>query len=133
MKRSNYFNYIESHLTTLAVRIENRGKINLLDLNIYSETFFADILNMLFNLELKNLNTINQNVEGIDLVDTTNKVIAQVSSTCTKQKIESSLAKEIFKEYSGYTFKFIFRFLSPEALLSSHRRKAASALYKQNL
>lgn len=107
MKRSNYFNYIESHLTTLAVRIENRGKINLLDLNIYSETFFADMLNMLLNLELKNLNIIKQNVEGIDLIDTTNKVIAQVSSTCTKQKIESSLAKEIFKEYGGYTFKFI--------------------------
>jgi len=107
MKRSNYFNYIESHLATLAARIENRGKINLLDLNIYSETFFADMLNMLFNLELNNLNIIKQNVEGIDLVDTSNKVIAQVSSTCTKQKIEDSLKKEIFKKYNGYTFKFI--------------------------
>lgn len=107
MKRNNYFNYIESHLNTLALRIKNRGKINLLDLNIHSETFFADMLNILLNLELKNLNTIKQNVEGIDLVDTTNKVIAQVSSTCTKQKIESSLIKEIFLEFNGYTFKFI--------------------------
>ena len=43
MNRSNYFNYIEQELNTLSYRIKIRGKINLLDLNIYSETFFADL------------------------------------------------------------------------------------------
>jgi hypothetical protein len=82
MNRSYYFNYIEEKITILASRIENRGKINLLDLNIYSETFFADLLNILFYYQLVNLNIIKQNVEGIDLVDKKNKVIAQVSATC---------------------------------------------------
>jgi hypothetical protein len=88
MNRSHYFNYIEEKITILASRIENRGKINLLDLNIYSETFFADLLNVLFDYQLVNLNIIKQNVEGIDLVDKKNKVIAQVSSTCTKHNIK---------------------------------------------
>lgn len=107
MNRSYYFNYIEEKLHLLGLRIAQRGKINILDLNIYSETFFADLLNILLNLELKNLNVFKQNVEGIDLVDYKNKTIAQVSSTCTKQKIENSLSKEIFEEFAGYSFKFI--------------------------
>ncbi len=107
MNRSNYFNYIEEKIELLALRIEKRGKINLLDLNIYSETFFADLLNMLFDYQLVNLNIIKQNVEGIDLVDKKNKVIAQVSSTCTKQKVETSLKKKIFDDYKGFRFKFV--------------------------
>lgn len=107
MNRSYYFNYIEEKLNTLTVRIKKRGKLNLLDLNIFSETFFADMLNIVFGFQLKNLNIIKQNVEGIDLVDEKNKIVAQVSSTCTKQKIESSLAKDLFKKYKEYKFKFI--------------------------
>lgn len=107
MNRSNYFNYIEQELSTLSYRIKLRGKINLLDLNIYSETFFAELVSRLLGCKLKNINTIKQNTEGIDLIDENNKIIAQVSSTCTKQKIENSLAKEIFIKYPDYHFKFI--------------------------
>lgn len=107
MNRTKYFNYIEEKLHVLAYRIAERGKLNLLDLNIHSETFFADLLNMIFDFELVNLNIIKQNVEGIDLQDKKNKVIAQVSSTNTKQKIEKSLNKKIFINYPGYRFKFI--------------------------
>jgi len=107
MNRSRYFNYIEEKLELLGLRIVQRGKINILDLNIYSETFFADLLNILLSLELENLNVFKQNIEGIDLVDYKNKIIAQVSSTCTKQKIEHSLSKEIFKDFVDYRFKFI--------------------------
>lgn len=107
MNRSHYFSYVEEKLQLLGLRISQRGRINILDLNIYSETFFAELLNILLNLNLVNLNVFKQNVEGIDLIDTQNSTLAQVSSTCTKQKIESSLCKEIFKEYSGYKFKFI--------------------------
>lgn len=107
VNRSNYFNYIEQELNTLSYRIKNRGKINLLDLNIYSETFFAELVNQLLKCNLKNINVIKQNTEGIDLIDEDSKIIAQVSSTCTKQKIESALAKKIFKDYHNYQFKFI--------------------------
>lgn len=97
MNRSEYFNYIEEKMNILSYRIRNRGKINLLDLNIYSETFFAELMNHLLDYSFRNINPIKQNTEGIDLIDEKNKIIAQVSSTCTKQKIESSLNKEIFQ------------------------------------
>lgn len=107
MNRSKYFDYIEEKISFLSYRIKNRGKINLLDLNIHSETFFAEMLNKVLNLKLKNMNAIKQNVEGIDLIDEENKVIVQVSSTNTKTKIENSLKKNIIKRYSDYRFIFV--------------------------
>lgn len=107
MKRTQYFNYIEEKLNTLAYRIDVRGKINILDLNIHSETFFADLCNMIFNLNLVNLNTFVQNTEGIDLIDDINKIVIQVSSTCSKTKIEDSLSKKIYENYKNYNYKFI--------------------------
>ena len=107
MNRAWYFNYIEEKLNILAYRIETRGKINILDLNIHSETFFADLCNIVFGLNLVNLNSFVQNTEGIDLIDKKNKVVVQVSATCTKTKIEYSLSKEIYKKYNGYDYKFI--------------------------
>ncbi len=107
MNRTRYYNYIEEKLNFLAYRIEKRGKINLLDLNIHSETFFAELFNILYDYNLVNLNFIKQNSEGIDLVDTRNKIIIQVSATCTKEKIENSLNKGIYLFYKDYNFKFI--------------------------
>ena len=107
MHRTRYSNYIEEKLSILAYRINIRGKLNILDLNIHSETFFADLCNMLFNLQLVNMNEFRQNIEGIDLVDSKNKVIVQVSATCTKQKIEDSLSKDIFSSYPGFRYKFM--------------------------
>lgn len=64
-------------------------------------------MNHLLRYELKNINVIKQNTEGIDLIDDKNKVVVQVSATCSKQKIENSLAKKIFKDCPGYHFKFV--------------------------
>lgn len=107
MNRSKYYNYIEEKLNTLSVRINQKGKLNILDLHLHSENFYRDLFNLMYNLNLDNLNKIKHNVEAIDLLDTSNKLILQVSSTNTKAKINSTLKKDSLKNYSGYTFKFI--------------------------
>jgi hypothetical protein len=53
------------------------------------------------------MNAQRQNVEAIDLIDIKNKIIAQVSSTISKQKVEKSLNKSLLAKHSGYTFKFV--------------------------
>lgn len=107
MNRSSYFNYIEEKLNFIVFRIKERGKLNILDLNIYAENFFAGLCNIIFDFELQNLNYINQNIEGIDLIDEKNRILIQVSSNCTKEKIENSLNKKIYLNYSDYSYKFI--------------------------
>jgi hypothetical protein len=107
MNRIAYFNYIEEKLGTLAYRINLKGKLNILDLHVHSENFYFNLLNCVYGWDLKNLNAVKQNVEAIDLIDDTNKFILQVSATNTKQKVESTLKKELFKKYPDYTFKFV--------------------------
>jgi len=107
MNRSRYYNYIEEKLHTLAHRIITNGKLNMLHLHMHSESFYLHLFNLLYGYNLRNLNESLQNVEAIDLIDEINKIVIQVSSTNTKQKIESSLEKDIIKQYSNYTFKFI--------------------------
>lgn len=107
MNRSKYFEYIDEKIHILAHRIQTRGKLNILNLHLHSENFYLHFFNLLYGSDLENLNNTTQNVEAIDLIDHTEKEIYQVSATCTKDKVESTLSKEIFKTYPDYTFKFI--------------------------
>jgi hypothetical protein len=109
MNQKKYFDYIEERLTTLATRIKLRGQLNILDLNIHSEDFYCRFLNLLYEYKrLTNLNNSEkQNIEAIDLIDTEKKIYIQVSATASKQKIESTLSKEVMKDHSDFTFKFI--------------------------
>jgi hypothetical protein len=107
MNRPNYFNVIEERLNILAQRIISRGRLNILDFHGHSEYFYQFFLNEVYKWEVANENDVKQNVEAIDLVDHTNKLVLQVSATSSKQKIESSLSKDSIKKYKGYTFKFV--------------------------
>lgn len=107
MNRPDYFNVIEERLNLLAERIKSRGRLNMLELNIHAESFYQHFLNELYGWTVLNENDIKQNVEAIDLVDHTNKLVLQVSATASKQKIESSLSKGLIQNYKGYTFKFV--------------------------
>ncbi len=107
MNRPNYFNAIEERLNLLALRIISRGRLNILDFHGHSENFYQFLLNEVYGWTVLNENDFKQNIEAIDLIDHTNKFILQVSSTASKQKIESSLSKDSIKTYKGYTFKFV--------------------------
>lgn len=107
MNRSDYFNYIEEKMSVLSYRIKLRGKMNVLDLNIYSESFFADLFNLLYGFSLVNLNIFDQNADGVDLVDENNKIVMQVSATNTKEKVDHSLSRKDMKKYSNYRFVFV--------------------------
>lgn len=107
MNRNHYYSYIDEKLHVLAHRVATGGKLNMLSSNMHSENFYLYFLNLLYKYKLVNLNQLLQNVEAIDLIDRTNKIVAQVSATNTKRKIESALKKDIIKECPDYTFKFI--------------------------
>src|SRR5579859_1674213 len=95
MNQGMIFDSCNELLSVLCVRVSNGGKLNVLHLHVHSENFFATLLNLLYHLELTNLNATEQNAEGIDLVDAKAKVILQVSAKTTKGKVESSLAKDL--------------------------------------
>lgn len=106
MNRSHIFQLCAMYLATLRVRVEMLGKLNILNLHVHCEDFYAGLLNRLYSLQLKNMNAYVQNAEGIDLIDSVAKVLLQVSSTATAQKVNAALGKDL-SEYKGHEFRFI--------------------------
>ncbi|WP_058306330.1 SMEK domain-containing protein [Gracilibacillus massiliensis] len=101
-------------LTRLNQKIIMLGKINILSNHVYSENFFRDLINELYGYSLKNLNRTDQNAQAIDLIDEENKIIIQVSSTCTKQKVEQTLEKEVIKKRQLENFRVKFMFIGEQ-------------------
>lgn len=110
LNRQRYYDYIAEKLEVLSFRIITNGKLNLLHLNIHSETLYRDILNVVYEYNLQPFNVGKANAEAVDLIDEDKKIVIQVSSTATKAKINSTLAKDKIKELAEdqYSIKFVF-------------------------
>lgn len=104
MNSKKYFNWIEKQLNILSERITERAKLNILDLNIYAENFYRDLLNLLYGYQLENANKKEQNCKGIDLIDKYNNIFIQVTSNTSKDKIKKSLemAVKYLQEHEEY-------------------------------
>jgi len=97
-------------LGNLNKEIELSGKENLTSLSVSAENFYRDLLNELFEWHLRNVNETEQNAAGIDLIDDMNALVVQVTSTCSKQKMEDTLRNKALVEYAqkGYEIRFVF-------------------------
>jgi hypothetical protein len=103
LKREDHLRYIADRLGVLEFAVKNRGALRLFDVNVVAESFFAHILNVIYALNLKNLND-DGSMPGLDLGDATAKVAFQVTSQSTHAKVQKSIDKvlrwNLYKEYS---------------------------------
>lgn len=87
----------------MRARIENADSINLMDINIHSENFYRDFLNLLLDLDLKNINIVEKNAAAIDLGDEIKKIALQVTATGdlkkTKDTVKKFNEKDLNKKY----------------------------------
>ena len=107
MNRDIYLTKIKTLLNILKGEIKDNGRLNLLDINVHAEDFFRDLLNLIYDWQLQNMNQWNQNAAGGDLWYDSGKLVFQVSSTATKDKIQSSIDKLSAEQFAGYRFKFL--------------------------
>lgn len=106
VNRSHLFELCSHYLAVLCTKVEMQGKLNVLNLHVHCENFYASLLNLLFGYQLKNLNASVQNAAGVDLVDATAKLLLQVSATATTTKINAALGKDL-SQYTGHGFRFM--------------------------
>lgn len=92
-KRELELKTISNEFARWQVQIENLTSLNLYDANLFSEYSICDILNAIFDYQLKNVNPIVKNHPSIDLADDYNRIAVQVTSTKSKPKIQSTLDK----------------------------------------
>lgn len=107
MQRKEYIDNIILKISMLSVETWANNSIGFYDFNSVSENIFMKILNIINDWNLVNANSFIYNSPGFDLIDKDNKILIQVSSTLTREKINNSLNKAIYKNYSGYKFKFL--------------------------
>ena len=103
MNREVYLRNITDSLALLSQQISLRNAINLYDINIVAESFYADLLNLIWDYNLINLNTVKKNAPGIDLVDGSKRISIQVTSDNSSSKIKHTI-KEFLenKSYEQY-------------------------------
>lgn len=106
-KRQQLYNTVSERINFLFFSIEKNGSLNLLDQNIHLETFMKLFLNILYDLNLENLNVSTYNYPAIDLLDRDKKILIQVSTNINKEKVETTIRK-LPIEYKNNDYKLVF-------------------------
>ena len=104
IERQTHTNKIIELLSFLKNKVELSNPINLTDVNIYSENFYRDFLNLLYGYKLQNINIIEQNAAAIDLGDEEKKIAFQVTSTSdfSKTKVVKAYTYSIVDPVMDY-------------------------------
>lgn len=98
---------VNEYLNKLESTIKLNSKSNLLNYNILAESFYVGFLNILFHWDLHSSNQSKSNFAGIDAVDDKSKIIVQITSQITKEKIRSTLSNKILRGYPEYHLYFM--------------------------
>ncbi|SIQ67809.1 hypothetical protein SAMN05421829_1063 [Aromatoleum tolulyticum] len=100
LERARLFQNVVMKLSVLRYIVKSRSKRGHTDLNRDCETFFRDVLNMVYGFELDNLNESALNTAAIDLADEGRKLCVQVTATADAAKIKKTI--ELFIKHQLY-------------------------------
>jgi hypothetical protein len=106
--RGHYIGKIVDDLALLKSQIETRNKLQLFDLTKFCEDFVKELLNIVYDLNLINLNGERSNNPGIDLGDKENAIAYQVTATKISQKINETLSVLTESQIAAYNSINIF-------------------------
>ncbi len=103
MRKEETIKNIIKLLSILQTEISLLNSISYFDINISSESFYADLLNIIFDYSLTNLNSMEKNMTSIDLGDKTKRISYQVTSDNSSSKIIETVDKfkknKMYKDY----------------------------------
>jgi len=95
--------YIRDRLSFIESKVKNDTKQKLYDINKTAEDIFMHLLNDVYGWQLVNANDIKPNFPAIDLIDTTNEIVIQVTSSMDDSKVVSTIEK--FAKFADDTYK----------------------------
>lgn len=108
IKEKGRMEKINRHLISLITYVKLENKNGMFDINKYCEDFFCDLVNIIYDVELQNLNRIKVNHPAVDLGDPKKRVAYQVTSEYSLGKIKETVGKFIEHElYIEYDKLFI--------------------------
>ncbi len=118
IRRENALKALAERFATFSnvVTIQNKAGFN--DINKSAERLFIDVLNIAYNLRLRDMNAIQDNYPAIDLGDYASRTCIQVTSESTNQKFRNTVAKFKEKQLDRDFDKLIFLIISNKDLCS---------------
>ncbi len=107
-KSGELFEEIIMYLSIIRYIFHSNNKHGLLNSNKHAESFFQELLNLIYSLELTNLNKIKKNYPAIDLGDTSNRICYQITAETNSNKFKDTLEKfeknELYKYFDEIRF-----------------------------
>jgi len=102
--RGFFIGQVIDDLDAIASQVKARCKLGQNDLNRVLEDFFKELLNLIYGINLRNLNTERSNEPGLDLGDTTvgARVAYQITSQASAKKVNDTLKKITAKQSNQY-------------------------------
>lgn len=97
--REECIEYITSQLAIIKSKVELCSSLNLLNINIYMESFMCGLLNLVYSYNLVNLNNAQANYTSIDLGDRAKRIAIQVTSNTKSTKILHTIEGFVDKGY----------------------------------
>lgn len=92
MKRKDYIDKIALYLTRFVQEVKTYNAGGMYDINIHAENALIPILNIVFDIELRNANAHgSKNHPSVDLIDENNRIAFQVTATATIDKVKDTL------------------------------------------
>jgi hypothetical protein len=113
---SRVISSIAEQLVSLSRYVTTINQAGFYDINKGAEGFFCQLLNMIYGLQLRNMNEIQTNYPAIDLGDQVNKVCVQVTSESSASKLSATLKKFDEKNLSNNFSHLIFFVISDKSL-----------------
>lgn len=118
---------IEKYLIYIESDIQTNNYCGFYDINIISESFCCDILNISFGLDLENTNLFKRNQKAIDLVDKKRGIAIQITSEKSLNKV-----KETFEQYIDAGLDKIYPNLYIVTLVK-YNPSTSEYIYKNNV
>ena len=91
MLRKEKIEKIAELFARFRTEVESLNSLNLYDINVHAENVIIPILNLVYGVNLVNINNRVRNSAAIDLVDTENRIAVQVTSTSTGDKVKHTI------------------------------------------
>lgn len=124
LKSGQLIELIIQNLNIFREELKSNAKLGLLNQNVHSENFVAKILNVIYDINLKNLNDKKSNFPGLDLGDEQNQGIAfQITTEKKSSKINETL-------FTCINQKHYLKFKTIKILIISNKQKNYNIKHK---
>ncbi len=111
MNVRNLLDSLSTRLEIIKGKLKLENSVNDLSYNIYLEGTYINILNEVYGYQLVNANMIQHNFPAVDAIDEKNGIYVQITSTCTKEKIEKTISlmrkNKLDEKYPTLIFFFL--------------------------